>query len=181
MKIGVTGHRPEKLIGGWKAYEQNGIGAFAFIETLRAYFDMLGATTVVSGMAVGFDTMAALATGWNNERNTYIKLHAYVPFEGHHKRWQKYEQETLQFLLDLPYCTKYVPDFKPTTYQEVCMMLNKRNQDIVDSGIEVLVALWNGTPGGTGNCVKYAQKQGVTVLNVWDVYEWFMNKKLKEQ
>lgn len=175
MKIGVTGHRPEKLIGGWKAYQNGGDGLYIPVGFLNHYFRALGVTELVSGMAVGFDTIAAYALDED------CKLHAYIPFEGHHKKWQKYEQDAFEHIMEQSYVIPHIPEFKPTTYQEVCMMLNKRNQDIVDSGIEVLVALWNGTPGGTGNCVKYAQKQGVTVLNVWDVYEWVMNKKLKEQ
>jgi uncharacterized phage-like protein YoqJ len=44
--------------------------------------------------------------------------------------------------------------------------LQKRNIWMVDRSTAVL-ALWDGSKGGTANCVKYAEKVSVPVFNVW--------------
>lgn len=46
------------------------------------------------------------------------------------------------------------------TYTEGCMQ--KRNEYMVDQA-DYVYAVWNGTSGGTGNCVKYAKEQGVFI------------------
>ncbi len=38
-----------------------------------------------------------------------------------------------------------------------------RNEYMVDRA-DLVLALWNGTPGGTGNCVRYARTRGVPVF-----------------
>jgi len=40
-----------------------------------------------------------------------------------------------------------------------------RNQYMVDR-CDVLIAVWDGTPGGTGNCVGYAKKQGKEIFRI---------------
>ena len=35
---------------------------------------------------------------------------------------------------------------------------------------DVILALWNGTGGGTGNCIGYAEKQGKRIINLWDSF-----------
>ena len=34
----------------------------------------------------------------------------------------------------------------------------------------VLLALWDGTSGGTENCIKYALKKSCVIINLWDEY-----------
>ena len=44
-------------------------------------------------------------------------------------------------------------------------ILNARNHGMVDA-CDMMLALYDGTPSGTGNCVTYAQKQGVPVVMI---------------
>lgn len=39
----------------------------------------------------------------------------------------------------------------------------KRNRYMVDAS-QVILAVWNGKPSGTGNTIRYAQEQGKTVI-----------------
>jgi uncharacterized phage-like protein YoqJ len=47
-----------------------------------------------------------------------------------------------------------------------------RNEWMVDSS-DGVVALWNGTAGGTANCVRYAEKVGRPIDNLWPTWERF--------
>jgi uncharacterized phage-like protein YoqJ len=55
----------------------------------------------------------------------------------------------------------------PGVYTSAKMQI--RNQWMVDRG-DYLIALHDGSSGGTGNCVEYAHKVHLPVLNVWR--EW---------
>lgn len=46
---------------------------------------------------------------------------------------------------------------------------------MVDNSNAVL-ALWNGSEGGTGNCVRYAKEKNKKIFQLWDKYKSF--KKL---
>src|SRR3546814_16271306 len=48
--------------------------------------------------------------------------------------------------------------------------LQKRNEWMVDHADE-LVALWDGSRSGTGNCVAYANTSGKPVVNLWPSWE----------
>lgn len=178
MKAGITGHRPDKLIGGWELYQDNGVGQTFFVDFLASYLTGLGIEIILVGMAVGFDTIACLGA----ERTEDTWFEAYVPFYGHHRKWKQSEQRTFQNLIESSSCRKvHTPEKIPTNYGEICAMLNQRNKDIVDSGIDVLIALWNGTSGGTANCIKYANKVGVPVLNLWDEYALLADREFKKR
>lgn len=41
-----------------------------------------------------------------------------------------------------------------------------RNEWMVDH-CDLLVALWDGSSGGTGNCVRYARRVGRPTVNLW--------------
>ena len=46
-------------------------------------------------------------------------------------------------------------------YDKDCMQ--KRNRYMVDSS-DIIIAVWNGKPSGTGNTIRYAQEQEKTVI-----------------
>lgn len=48
-------------------------------------------------------------------------------------------------------------------YTHWCM--NKRNEWMVDNS-DLVIAVWDGTKGGTANCVRYAVKQGKEITKL---------------
>jgi uncharacterized phage-like protein YoqJ len=44
--------------------------------------------------------------------------------------------------------------------------MQRRNEWMVDRA-DKLVALWDGSWGGTFNCIEYARKKGVPFDNLW--------------
>ena len=43
--------------------------------------------------------------------------------------------------------------------------MQKRNEYMVDLA-DVVIAVWDGSNSGTGNCIKYAQKCGKEIIQI---------------
>lgn len=144
--IAGTGHRPQKLGNEWEG--KGPISEF-IIEQVQKIIDEKKPARIISGMALGFDTILAELAIKNN-----IPLTAAIPFEGQESRWNEKAKKKYFEILNNPLTTKkYVcePGYAPYKMQ-------KRNQWMVDE-CTVLIAVWDGTEGGTGNCVKYATSE----------------------
>jgi len=155
MIVAFTGHRPNKL---YKAYEKEGIILIrdVFIEDLKT----LKPDKIISGMALGADTAGAAAA-----IKMGIPLAAYVPFIGQEKLWPQKSQDTFNKILDK---ASEVVIVSEGGYSPAKMQI--RNIKMTDD-CDVLLALWNGSSGGTANCVKYAEKVGKTIVNCWEQYQ----------
>jgi uncharacterized phage-like protein YoqJ len=150
-----TGHRPARLgfgrMDGYHPLVRDRLQALARAALLRE-----GPDVVISGMALGWDTalaMAALGLG--------LPLHAYVPFRGQESRWNADDQVLYHWILG---CAAEVVVVSPGGYS--AWKMQTRNEAMVDASGTVL-ALWNGQDGGTANCVRYAERRGVPVRNLW--------------
>jgi uncharacterized phage-like protein YoqJ len=150
-----SGHRPDKL-GGYSDQ------VAARLESL-AWCWLAGHRTsvsfVVSGMALGWDQALARASV-----AARVPFHAYVPFKGQETMWPKASQQAYHDLLAQAARVVYVcePGFASWKMQ-------RRNQAMVDAGTHGLV-LWDGTSGGTRNCLQYADLKQKQYTNLWK--EW---------
>jgi uncharacterized phage-like protein YoqJ len=149
-----TGHRPDKLGGYSPAISAR------LVDLARAALLKYQPGEVVSGMALGWDTALALAAV-----ELGIPLTAAVPFEGQERRWRPEQQELFHAILARATTVIIV---SPGGYAAWKMQV--RNEWMVDRATGVL-ALWNGISGGTGNCVEYARRRQVKVLNLWSAWE----------
>ncbi len=61
---------------------------------------------------------------------------------------------------------------KPKSQWEAVLWLDERNHWMIDNG-DTLLALWNGTQGGTRNAVYYAMEHACPYVNVWDQWVSF--------
>lgn len=151
-----SGHRPDKL-GGYLNWPTTKAGLLAFARhQLRA----LGVTRVISGMAQGWDQVLAVAAITEG-----IPFTAAIPCRGFELRWPVETRFKYASILLRADHTHVVCDGDFAIWK-----LQKRNEWMVDQCGKVL-ALWDGSPGGTLNCIKYANKRGAEVKNVWD--EWW--------
>lgn len=152
-RLAATGHRPDKL-GGYGAHVDDRLRKLAF--------DFLAVEMpdeAISGMALGWDMAfaeAALLLG--------IPLVAAVPFAGQESKWPAASQARYRSILERAARVVTVCD---GGYSPVKM--TARNEWMVDT-CDMVVALWNGSPGGTGNCVAYARRQNRPVINLWILY-----------
>lgn len=151
MIIAATGHRPER-IGGHDLKTRRALGALAVEALSRLQPDQ-----VISGMALGWDQAVAAAAHLLN-----IPFIAAVPFPGQHSLWPDDAERRYHRLLDLADKVVFVSDIDVP----VNKALQKRNEWMVDRANRML-ALWDGSFGGTHNCIVYARKRGVPVDNLW--------------
>lgn len=154
MIICGTGHRPDKLGG----YDRQAILRLQILASrwLSLHPEV---EVVISGMALGWDTALAYSG-----LRAGCRLIAAVPFEGQESRWPKESQELYKELLLQATQVVYVSEPSYAVWK-----MQKRNEWMVDASDRVL-ALWNGSKGGTHNCVKYAEKKGKPIVNLWDRY-----------
>ena len=157
MIICGTGHRPNKL-GGYSD------PIFDALVRLCSYY--LTTTTekptlVISGMAQGFDqalAQACLDCGYPYD--------AYVPHEGQESIWRDPRAKDKYY--KLLNSAREVKLIVPGPFAAWKMM--KRNEAMVNASDTVL-ALWDGTGGGTGNCVSYARRMNKNIIHLWDRWQ----------
>jgi uncharacterized phage-like protein YoqJ len=142
MIVAFTGHRPDKL-GGYKLPNPTYIKVCQQIET---ELTALKPTKVISGMALGVDQWAAFIA-----HKLKIPFVAAIPFLNQECKWPKESQKIYHQLLKLASEQVIV---SPGGYSAAKMQV--RNCWMVDQ-CNKLIAIWDGSEGGTGNCVNYAK------------------------
>ena len=150
MILAGTGHRPDKL-GGYDPHAVNQVMRFAE-QVLTANKP----SVVISGMALGWDIALAQAAV-----NLGIPFRAYIPFVGQEQVWPSASRLYYKALLAKAQETKIC---STGGYTKASMQI--RNQNMVDD-CDVVAALWNGSPGGTSNCLTYAMFVGKPYINYW--------------
>lgn len=150
----ATGHRPNKL-GGYDDDAFRRLVRVASVVLSEASSDL----QIISGMALGWDQAwltAALDLG--------IPSHAAVPFAGQESAWPGQSQAAYRSLLSRCASVTVVSD---GAYSAAKMQI--RNEWMVDRS-SCVIALWDGTNGGTANCIRYAQKRGSLIYNCYPLY-----------
>lgn len=157
MKIGVTGPRPKKLWGYNYLNSQ--------WQTLKEQFKQIlinnNCKEAITGMALGVDTVFALAVLELKAADYNIKLHCAIPCKNHSSKWSRAAVDQYNDILSKADKVTLVTDeeYKP-------WLMQKRNEYIVDT-VDKLIAVWDGVSnGGTANCVKYAQKVGREIIKI---------------
>lgn len=151
MRIAITGHRPNKLDND---YNFDKSLSKIIIRELQKLIDTHRPTEIISGMALGIDTIWAILALKNG-----IKLTAALPCLQQESKWSESSRKLYHRIINDPLCTKhYVSEEIFTPY---CMQ--ERNKWMVDN-CDLLIAVWDGTPGGTSHCFKYATKEGRDIV-----------------
>lgn len=156
MKICVTGHRPNKLYG----YD---ITTSKYIKLKDKFKELLiqnSCTEAITGMALGADMVFAIAVLELKNQGYDIKLHCAIPCRNHSYKWTKAYQDLYNYILKKADIVKLVTDedYKP-------WLMQKRNEYMVDIADKV-IAVWDGSKGGTYNCVKYAEKKDKEIIRI---------------
>lgn len=154
MILSFTGHRPDKL-----GDERNPVPAGAKMTAVD-FLLVARPERCIVGMAQGWDMAVASACIDLN-----IPFTAAIPFKGQQDVWPDHARALYTMMINHHLATPYV--VAPGGYSAGKMSL--RNGWMVDHS-DGLIALWNGTPGGTGNCVRYAKQMKRPVLNLWPAY-----------
>lgn len=157
--INVTGHRPDKLGNHWSAFSNK------HDHILKAFKYFLWKTVeckaqqgirhfrLISGMALGIDSIFVRACkackDYYAPRGIHIEIVAAIPCVKQYSKWQKNSKAEYRKLLAMCDSAKIVS----WRYSPKCMQV--RNIYMVKHA-DATLAYWNGTDGGTKNCVDYA-------------------------
>lgn len=165
LVVAVTGHRPDdrrpwRGVGSWS----NRLLHVRVKLWLRAQLVELAPARVITGMALGVDTWfaeCALELG--------IPFTAAIPFVGQEARWPAASQERYHALLKLAVEVVNVTGHnellhrahhgRPSSDEEISRMMKVRNRWMVQR-CGLLLSVWDGSPGGTSHCVRYAEDYG---------------------
>jgi len=153
MKIAITGHRPNKL---GNDYSLTSPLLLHIKAILQEQINIYQPEFMISGMALGIDTLWATLAIENN-----IKLIAAVPFKSQHIKWTIKSQEIYFDLLSKAH--QMINISGADGYNLDYMQL--RNEWMVDN-CDMLIAVWDGTPGGTCNCFRYANKRNKNIFRI---------------
>lgn len=151
MIVAITGHRPPKL-GGYKVPNPTYIKVCQKIE---AALKELKPEKAITGMALGVDSWFA---------SICVKLGipfiAAIPFLGQEGVWPEESKRIYRILLKRAESQHVVSEGGYAAQK-----LQIRNEWMVDN-CDKLIAIWNGTQGGTGNCYKYAESVGRDIYRI---------------
>ncbi|BCT30354.1 SLOG family protein [Bacillus velezensis] len=160
ITISLTGSRPSKL-GGYDYYSPLNIAiANKLRDYLHSYLKAGMRVHAISGMALGADTIFALVVLKLKRQGYDIALEAAIPCLNHPNVWPQASQEQWHKVVNQADKITYVSNLP---YQPYLMQM--RNRYMVDQCDE-LIAVWDGTTGGTYNCVQYAKQKGVKIVQI---------------
>jgi uncharacterized phage-like protein YoqJ len=150
MRLAITGHRPPK-VGGYSI--PNGVYN-AVMRAMDEALVCLCPEIVITGMALGIDQwMAELCV------DNGVPFVAAIPFDGFDSKWPRESQEHYRRLLSQAYHIQVVSPGAP--YDPRLMQV--RNQWMVRQ-CDKLLAVFNGSTGGTANCVRAARNMQKEVV-----------------
>jgi uncharacterized phage-like protein YoqJ len=144
-----TGHRPDKLPWG---RNESSPDCLYFKRVLTDALDSLydsGYRHFICGMAQGTDMYFGEAVLALRQLHPDVTLEAAIPFPDQAAHWSRPMRERYDRLLQAADQQKVIcPHYAP-----YCMMA--RNRYMVDKA-DLLIAAYNGTPGGTQKTIAYA-------------------------
>jgi uncharacterized phage-like protein YoqJ len=146
-----TGHRPNKL-GGYNENNPIMLDVKRRLDNAITQAIKAGYTNFISGMALGIDMVAAEIVLTKKKEYENVRLIAAVPFEGQEGKWPAQSQERWRKIISQADEVIYVCEPGYAAWK-----MQKRNAWMVDHS-QAVIAVWDGTKGGTGNCVEYAKK-----------------------
>lgn len=154
-----TGHRSSKLPWGsnerdWRCKDLKD----RIASTIECVYSE-GVRHFICGMAIGCDMYFAEAVISLRLCKPDITLEAAIPCEGQDLRWSRQLSERYDRLL--AECD--IRTLVSRAYTPDCMM--RRNRYMVDSS-GLIIAVFDGAPGGTLNTLRYAFRAGLKIIKL---------------
>ena len=152
-----TGHRPDKLPWGFDERDPRCLALKQSMAREIGSLYLRGFRHFISGMAQGCDLYFAEAALALREQYPDLSVEGAVPFPAQADHWQPEQRRRWQNILAL--C-----DLETVTqqhYDRFCMF--RRDRYMVDRSAAVL-AVFDGTPGGTQYTLNYAMDKKLEIL-----------------
>ena len=155
-RCAFTGYRPAKMPFG---YNEDNPSCVALKKELYQMIENLigqGYAHFLSGGAMATDTWAAEAVLDLREKYPWIVLEMVSPFDGQADRWSADYQARHDHLFEEADIVTIISH----EYTKSCMF--RRNRYLLENA-DLLLAVFDGQPGGTAMTVQYAQDLGLQV------------------
>ena len=155
MLCAFTGHRPQRLPWGGREEDPRCHALKILLSEAVEAAATRGCTGFLCGMALGCDTWFAeivLEKG--------LKLAAMLPCPGQADHWPKKDRARYEGLLAR--CDEIIV-LEPA-YSDGCML--RRNRAMIERA-DILISVYDGCGGGTGNTVSYAKERGLEIMPIW--------------
>ncbi len=151
-----TGHRPDKL-----QKEKLPLIAEALNRELAVCIRG-GHQRFICGMSRGFDLICARAVLKAKWEYPNVFLELALPHAGQADRWSEADKAAYRYIIeraDLVTCLS-------PNYVRGCM--HARNRYMIDNS-SLLIAYFDGTPGGTASTVELAEKREMEIHNLYQI------------
>ena len=152
-----TGHRPGGLPWGAAESDPRCVALKDELSMRLQGIYEAGYRNFICGMALGCDMYFAEAALALRELRPEVSLEAAIPCGSQPDRWPKSQRERYNGLIDR--CDKVT--VLQYGYTRDCMM--RRNRYMVDRS-SLLLACFDGHPGGTMNTILYAERESLRVI-----------------
>lgn len=152
-----TGHRPQKL--PWRFNEKDERCIEMKNKTKEKIEEAIkcGYNTFLCGMALGFDMMCAELVLELKKTYPHIKLIGALPCKNQDCKWIGIQRKRYKSLLQQLNGIRCIYD----TYVGPECMLERNHYMISNSSL--VIALFDGKPGGTAKTIEDAKKQGLKI------------------
>ncbi len=159
MTVAFTGHR---TING--LYHPVGEWPHVLVATeqlITKLYHKYGHTDFISGGALGFDQVAALAVINLRGTGMPIKLVMALPFKGFESKWPTSSQKAFAIIIDNADHVNYIcePGYAP-------WKMYKRNEWMVDNAKTAVALYLPDKLGGTLGCISYIMKQKKPLITI---------------
>ena len=161
-RCAFTGYRPQKMPFGFDEDDPRCIDFKNRLKnTIHALYDM-GYKHFISGGALGMDMFAAEAVVELREQHPEIILEMVSPFDTQAAKWSPEHQARHERLFELADITT------ATGHQYTKGAMFTRNRYLVNNA-DLLLAAYDGQPGGTAMTIQTAKATGVQVVIIHPV------------
>ncbi len=158
MKVSFTGHRPDKFLGKYDESHPQTVAVKAILMNSISRLIHEGYVEFISGGALGIDTWAAEAVLELKKAHPAIRLVIARPFPSQDCKWPEESRVRFKRFVD---AADRVVDVNQDPY--AAWKMQTRNEWLVDNS-DLVLAVWDGSAGGTGNCVKYAKRKNKHII-----------------
>lgn len=159
ISCAFTGYRPEKFPFEFDEYSseyknfENDLTS-AIINAANS-----GCKVFYSGLARGFDIVAAELVIMLRETGRDIKLHCVMPFKNQFDGWEiKWQLRYLRVVKSADDITVLSDSYFPGCY-------NNRNKFMIDRS-DTVITYFDGQKGGTASTIRMAEKNGLYIMNI---------------
>lgn len=153
-----TGHRPNKL-NGYEA-EDNKKLLWKIHNVCVDLIENKKVDTFINGLALGVDLWSAKIVVKLKEKYPHIKLISAIPCRNHADKWGKKAKNLWQEVCDKSDEVVLVTDEEYKPY-----LMQVRNEYMVKNS-DYVIGVWDGTKGGTRNCINFAEKQNKEIIRI---------------